>query len=318
MSARGPGRWQRRGIQLAAAAAVAVAIAGLVIAGRVARRVEADLQPPRQRGAPVALPGVRSVSFETSDGVRIAGSYIPSRNGAAIVFGHGHGAERSQFLPEAAALTRHGFGALLFDWRAHGESGGSRSTWGITEQRDLDAAIDFVAAQADVGGQGIGVLGFSMGAMVVTEVAARDQRIRAVAMEGAFTSLEEMIRFDERKWGWLGQSVAVRALRGNGIDVRSVRTEEAICRLAPRPVLVIGGGADAAVPVSITRRLAAAACGPASILIIPRAAHTSYARVGGTALEARLVSFFDDALVAGQSVQARAAALPPSQPSRRR
>jgi hypothetical protein len=49
---------------------------------------------------------------------------------------HGLSTNRTQLLPEAALLRRHGHGVLLLDSRASGESGGTLVTWGDAEQLD--------------------------------------------------------------------------------------------------------------------------------------------------------------------------------------
>ena len=54
------------------------------------------------------------------DGITIAGSYIPSRNGAAVIAFPG----RSGPQAHARMLARHGYGVLLFDLRGDGESRG--------------------------------------------------------------------------------------------------------------------------------------------------------------------------------------------------
>lgn len=303
-------RVRRHLVRLAGATVLTLALASVAIASRVADRVRSELTPPRQRVPASALTDARPVSFTAADGVRLEGWYVPSRNGAAVVFGHGHGAQRGQLLPEARALIDRGFGALLFDWRAHGASGGTRSTWGTDEQLDLEAAIGFVEVQPDVRRDAIGALGFSMGAMVVAQVAARDERLRGIVLEGSFTTLEEMIRFDERRYGWLSEQVAVRTLRSQGIDVHRLRPVDAICRAAPRPVLIVGGDADASVPLSVTRRLAAAACGPVTLSIIPEATHASYSARGGLPLELDIVTFFERALLTIGSETPPSTALP--------
>jgi len=257
------------------------------------------LHPPRERAEyPDSLPPALPVTLLTTDDVTLRGWYVPSGNRAAVVLGNGHGAARGQLAFEARALTQHGYGVLLFDWRAHGESGGSRTTWGVEEQRDLKAAVDYVARRPDVDPQKIGALGFSMGAMTVTMVAARDVRLRAVALEGGFTSLEAMIRHDESHFGWLSERAAVATLRDADIDVDAVRPIDVICRISPRPVLIINGADDRDTPVAAARELFAAACRPKSLVIIAGANHQSYA-AGGAALAARIVAFFDQALDEG-------------------
>ena len=63
----------------------------------------------------------------------------------------------------ARRLREHGYNLLLFDQRAHGESGGERISGGYHERRDLGGAIDFLKSQG-VLESSIGVLGASMGA----------------------------------------------------------------------------------------------------------------------------------------------------------
>lgn len=269
------------------------------IAGRVANRVRATLHPPR---VPVVTPtgigGVADVRIATGDGVLLRGSYAPSRNRAAVIFGHGWGGQRGQLLPEARALAEGGYGVLLFDWRGHGESGGAGTTWGIDEQRDLEAAVRFVGERPDVDPSRIGALGFSMGGMIVATVAERDPRLRAVALEGAFTSLEDELRHDEGKWGWWSGQVAVWTLRGAGLAVDRVRPIDAMCRISPRPLLVIAGSADRDLPLPVAERMYAAACPPKSLWIVPGATHHSYAETAGAEMGRRLVAFFDEALLA--------------------
>src|SRR5262249_10254045 len=69
---------------------------------------------PRIAVATFAVPH-ENVSFRSADGVRLAGWYVPSRNGAAIVLVHGGGGSRDGLKLHAAMLARHGYGVLLYD-----------------------------------------------------------------------------------------------------------------------------------------------------------------------------------------------------------
>ena len=81
------------------------------------------------------------VSFTTSDGLRIAGWYIPSRNRAAVIAFPG----RDITQPHARMLARHGYGVLLFDPRGEGASEGDPNGLGWAGERDLKAALAFLA-----------------------------------------------------------------------------------------------------------------------------------------------------------------------------
>ena len=77
-------------------------------------------------------PTVEDVTFTTRDGITIAGSYIPSRNGAPVIAFPG----RSGPQAHARMLARHGYGVLLFDLRGDGESQGDPNGFGSDMGRD--------------------------------------------------------------------------------------------------------------------------------------------------------------------------------------
>jgi dipeptidyl aminopeptidase/acylaminoacyl peptidase len=275
---------------------LAVIVLADVEAIRVARRVAATLHPPRASvSVPDGLGPLLPIALTTSDHVVVRGWYVPSRNGAAVVLAHGHGGQRGQLAFEARALERRGYGILLFDFRGHGESDERAVTWGAAEQLDLEAAIDYLTRRPEVNARRIGALGFSMGAMTVAMVAARDPRLRAAVMEGAYTSVEEMISHDERHYRWWSERVAVATLRRSGVPIDSVRPVDVVCRISPRPVLIVNGAEDEDTPVAVAVRLYRAACPPKSIWIIPHAGHASYA-IGADRLAAVIGDFFDRSL----------------------
>ena len=299
-AARLPHPWpmRKRAWQIVGGVAIAAVLLATVGAVRVSRRVLASLHPPRAHvAAPVGLIGVGSVRFVTNDGIVIRGWYVPSRNHAAVILAHGWSGQRGQLLPEARLLAAHDYGILAFDWRGHGESGGDGTTWGVDEQRDLAAALKFVTSRPEIDSARIGVLGFSMGGMIVAEAAARDPRLRAVVVEGAYTSLEDEVRRDYGRWGWFSGMVATLTLRFAGIDVDRERPIDSLCRISPRPLFVIGGTADLDLPAEIARRMYDAACEPKELLMIEGATHRTYHEHGGVVMDRRLVRFFDRALL---------------------
>ena len=85
--------------------------------------------------------GYASVTVRTADKVDLAGWYLPSRNGAAVVLLHGAGSTRSEVLDEASVLARNGFGVLMIDARGHGESSGRAMDFGWHGDADVAAAV---------------------------------------------------------------------------------------------------------------------------------------------------------------------------------
>lgn len=127
----------------------------------------------------------RDVSFRTSDGLRLSGWYVPSRNGAAVLIVHGGGGSRDGACRHAALLARAGYGVLLYDARGRGRSEGDTEAYGWTWGRDVDAAIAWLERRPDVEPGRIGALGLSTGADVLVEAAARRHDIRAVVADGS-------------------------------------------------------------------------------------------------------------------------------------
>ncbi len=127
----------------------------------------------------------RTVSFETPDGVRLAGWYVPSHNGAAVIVVPGSGSTRAATLAQGGVLARHGYGVLFIDNRGHGTSGGTAMDFGWWGERDLSGAVSYLESQPDVAGGRIAILGESMGGEEAIGAIGSDTRVRAVVAEGA-------------------------------------------------------------------------------------------------------------------------------------
>lgn len=153
---------------------------GQAVAASYAPRPELGGRTPADLGL-----AYRDVTFASSDGEELAGWYIPTRNGAAVVLLHGAGSTRSGVLEQAALLAGHGYGVLLFDGRGHGESAGRAMDFGWYGESDACGAVDFLTQQRGVSPEGIGLLGLSMGGEQAIGAAGVDERVAAVVAEGA-------------------------------------------------------------------------------------------------------------------------------------
>lgn len=116
-----------------------------------------------------------SVRFSSWDGTSLAGWFIPApaKPRGAIILCHGIGGTRESMLLLAATLHQSNYATLLFDFRARGESGGSRCTIGYRETDDLLAAIGYVRSRSDMQQVPLGILGDSQGGAVALMGAAR-------------------------------------------------------------------------------------------------------------------------------------------------
>ncbi|RKH07021.1 alpha/beta fold hydrolase [Corallococcus praedator] len=273
-----------------------------VIAYRNVRTARAVLHPARQALKPLGdatLPARTDVTLRTRDGLSLRGWYVPSRNRAAVVVMHGFAENRTQMLFEAEALSRAGYGVLLFDSRGHGESDGDLVTWGDREREDLRAAVDFLSARSDVEPSRLGVLGFSMGGTTALLEALDDARLKAVAAAGAYPSLVADTRYSYGKWGPLSVQPVLWTMRLSGVDVDAVDPMARLCELKGRPLLLINGDVDEYAPAFLQDAMFQAACEPKSYWVVKGAHHGGYAKQAPEEYARRLRDFFDAALLGG-------------------
>ena len=243
-----------------------------------------------------------SVRFPATDGVLLEGWKIPAASDRPwIVLCHGVGSNRADLLEIAAGLHGAGFNLLLFDFRAHGGSRGRVTSFGWHEQQDLEGALAFLGQQPDVPTLPYGVYGISMGGAVALMVAARDERLGAVAVDSPYPNLEDTLgrhltlMYPLPRVPFLWFVLATYRLRF-GIWPRRVSPEESAARLSPRPLLLIHGAQDPRMPLEGTRRIFERAGEPKALWVIEGAGHLEGFGLDPDAYRLRLVSFFQSSL----------------------
>lgn len=234
------------------------------------------------------------LSLRLASGTVVKGWSLASANGASIVFLHGSPGDRRSFLETAVALNRAGYGAVLIDAPGHGESTG-RATW----DDDTMEALRMAVSQAFNGPQVkyVAVAGYSMGSSIVARVAAEDKRISAVILLAPFTNLADQLRYQYRHRIPGVSEVAVLATRFAGVPVAQLRSTEAVAALRGRPLMILAGDRDDAVPVAMPRTLFAAAAEPRVLWIIEGAGHVDARSVAGAAeFDRRILTFLDESI----------------------
>ncbi|MFP2909190.1 alpha/beta hydrolase [Pyxidicoccus sp. 3LFB2] len=286
------GRWLLGGVL------VLGLLATLAVFGRALRHSEAYFHYPKPQAVkPADFAEARDVVLRTQDGLALRGWYVPSRNRAAVVMAHGLSQTRADLLPEARILRDAGYGVLLFDLRAHGESEGETSTWGDKERLDVRAALDFARAQPEVDPERVGALGFSIGSAAVAEVAAADARVRAVVLLSPFNTLWLAAAYDFRRFGFVSQSGALVPFWRRGIAIEEVRTIDAVERIRPRPLLIVMGTEESGQPLA--DELFAKVREYAQTWRIQGAGHGNFVATAPEEYPRRLRTFLDAALLDG-------------------
>lgn len=243
------------------------------------------------------------ISFRSHDGNLLQGWLIlpAGEPKGIVVLCHGYPENRCEMLPYARFLVDAGFAALLFDFRALGESEGKLCAVGGHEVADLLGAVDYLAARAETAALPIGALGLSLGGAVSLMAAARDERLLAVVAEAAYASLDRAVHARCRAVvGPPGKFVAGAVLwwsrRLYGLDAASVAPIREIGRIAPRAVMLLQGRRDFQVAYQDCEAMYDAAGEPKELWLLPTAGHARCLRESQPEYAARVTTFFNSHL----------------------
>ncbi|MGZ4387959.1 MAG: alpha/beta hydrolase, partial [Gaiellaceae bacterium] len=235
----------------------------------------------------------RDVTVRTRDGLELAGWYVPSQNGAAIV----SFPTRKGKLPQARMLARHGYGVLLLDMRGYEGSEGDPNAFGWGAARDIDAAVAWLGLQPDVERGRIGGIGFSVGGELMIEAAAENPGLRAVVSEGAGerSFREALVRGVRGALMLPTSAVQTAALTVLSNEPPPPSLKDAVAKVAPRSLFLVYAGRSGA-GEDINPTYFRAAHEPKAIWKIPEAHHVGGFDARPQEYERRVVGFFDRAL----------------------
>jgi dipeptidyl aminopeptidase/acylaminoacyl peptidase len=233
----------------------------------------------------------QEIALTTTDGLKLAAWYTPPQNGRVILVAHGYADKRSTDLH--ALFARNKYGVLSWDFRAHGESEGNLCTLGYYETRDVEAALDFALSQPEV--SHVGAWGGSMGGVATILAAAHRPEIEAVVVDSAFSTLEDEIAVRVPS-AIMRPFIRFFAEQETGISAQQVRPIDQIGRISPRPVLIIQGLADKAIPLDSAQRLYNAAGEPRTLWQENGVDHVAMFSAQPQEYEERVVSFLNGAL----------------------
>jgi pimeloyl-ACP methyl ester carboxylesterase len=132
---------------------------------------------------------------EAEPGVWLCGWHVETKRTPArgtIVLLHGHGSCKESMLGLAQAFSERGYNCLLYDSRAHGQSGGRFCTYGYYERRDVSRVLD--EGERRYGPLGpVAIFGNSLGGAVALQTLPIDSRIRCGVVASSFATLREII-----------------------------------------------------------------------------------------------------------------------------
>jgi pimeloyl-ACP methyl ester carboxylesterase len=320
----------RRTLLAGGAALVPITLFGL-LTRRASRRL---LEPPRTSPDEAALGpaldalGGEVVRIRARDGLRLSGRWLDGEDGdpswsrdprEAVLLLHGWSGSIAPHLVEYGPFLRRTAGVLGLDFRGHGGSDDSPTTFGLREVDDVAGALAWLGER---GIERVALVGMSMGGITaIASVAvlgdgsllgtdidpaapahvappARPRIVAVVADSVAAELVSVAVPLIHAPWP---RTIAARlfdgAARQLGGDPRETEPIRVIGLLEGVPLLLISGDADPIVPVAESRRLAAAAPPGTDHWIVPGAGHRLAHRVDPAGYESRTTSHLRSAFL---------------------
>lgn len=217
-----------------------------------------------------------------------------------ILLFHGVADNRVGALGQAEFLLRAGYGVVMMDSRAHGESGGTYATYGWKERDDVRAIV--AALDEKVRPHCILALGVSMGASIALQAAAVESRIAAVVAESPFSDLREAV-YDYAGLHyspWIGRTLFRPAVEAGLFAAERkagfpASEDSAVHAVAMRPfaVFLIADSLDNVLPPRHAQTIYDAAIGPRQLWTVQYAFHASAMGIAPVEYANRVLSFFN-------------------------
>ncbi len=241
-----------------------------------------------------------AVSFQSHDGLKLAGWFIPAKTLSAVTLLvlHGLGSNAGDNLLNTLCLAKTGrWNLFYFNFRGHADSEGRLTSLGPLELGDLESAVAFLKKSKPDAARRLGIYGHSLGAAVAIVGAARHPELEAVAAESPFTRTRQTVTHFARlfygipEFPFMYLAFFLTRLR-LGVSLWNFSPLAEIGKIAPRPLLLIHAGRDLRMPTRDIHALIAAAGEPKELWVVPGADHGEPWMLDPAEYERRLVEFF--------------------------
>jgi pimeloyl-ACP methyl ester carboxylesterase len=242
---------------------------------------------------------VEAVSIPVADGETLAGWYAPPTDepGAVIMILHGSRGDRTGSLAHARVLQEAGFGVLVYDQRASGESTGERQSIGWYDQRDITPIIDWLGTRPEVEAERIGGVGLSLGGQILIMAAPHEPRLKAIWADGiginSISDVPDFEGFDNAFARFINQQVYW--LAEIYLGTQGMPFKQAIPQIAPRHLTLVASG-TAPYEADFNRGYETLLGENSDLWVIEDAHHVGGIQVHPDEYTTRMIAFFDEAL----------------------
>lgn len=269
----------------------------------VANSLTSPLSVRIDTSAKVISEDFENIQFKASDGLELKGWFFPSYSDKVIVFVTGLIANRinTEYLGPMIAreLIEDGYNVLMYDTRAHGESGGKRVGFGSKEGNDVVGAIKFIETKG-FDPKSIGIIADSTGAISTLMVIDQLKDIGAIVLDSTATKFQPVI--GDRLWKekhvppFFDPAIFFFTKDLFGVDLASVRPIDKISLDPNRKFLFLHGALDKTIPLKNSQELLARANKQSKLVVFENGSHIETFKSDPTLYRKEVYQFLDQEL----------------------
>jgi dipeptidyl aminopeptidase/acylaminoacyl peptidase len=248
---------------------------------------------------------LENIEISAKDGISLSAWYVlpPNWNGRDVLLLHGVQDNREGVAGFAPPLLDRGYGVLLPDSRAHGESGGTLATYGLQESDDIHRWVDWLYLHRH--SECVFGFGESMGAALVLDSLTVEDRFCAVVAESPFSSFRsvgyERAALYVRSPSWVGRTLLRLPVEAGltyarlryGLDFDRDNPADAASQ-STTPILLIHGTKDINILPHHSELIAARAPSHISLWEVRGATHCGASVVQPELFWTRVLGWFED------------------------
>lgn len=240
-----------------------------------------------------------TVQIQADEGITLAGWYVPpvENPGAVIVLLHGAHGDRRGTAQHARVLIESGYGVLMYDQRALGESTGEMTSLSWFDGSDLLAAADYLADRPEVDSGRIGVVGLSLGGHVALNAAhLSPDKFGAMWLDGV--QAQQIRDFPQAENAGESFATVINNLILKSVEFRLGQSVppayiDILAELEELPLVLVAGGLDD-FENRATQKYAAVLNDNAQVWIIEEAPHVGGLSVYPDEYSQRMLTFFEE------------------------
>ncbi len=246
----------------------------------VAHLMTTRMSPHIDASAKLVSNNYEGISFQTFDGLMLKGWWFKSGSEKLVIMVTGLIPNRVnteyQGMWIAKDLVENGYDVMMYDSRAHGESEGSRISYGNNESKDVLSVVEFAKTKG-FNPEKIALLGDSTGAVSILMVAHQLKDIGAMIIDTPTTDYRP--RVVEVLWKekfippFFAPGVFYFTDIVFGLKIGQVKPIERMVLVPERKFLFLHGEKDKTFPVEDSKKLLEKANTESRLVVFPDGSH---------------------------------------------